>query len=351
MLVIILLCPACTKDMPTVQNMITEQQNEEYQNNDKKPIEIIISHNQNINTPEDIAAHAMQVKLQERLGNQAKVILYADYQMGSAREQVEAMQLDRIHITIQPASVVSSFVEDMKVFTLPYVFSSNVEEVKAVLEGAFEQEALERIGMDANIPDFTGLGLWFGGYKLFTYHGDDNKHIQSPADFQGLSIAVPPASVLKAQYQHWGAETMEVEFIALYSTLAQRIADGSEGSVSQIVSNHIHEVQHNVVQAYHSAEVYVILANTAWFSSLPANMQTAIMEAEQYGKKVLYETLTNKEAAYIDTIRQTKGMRYEVLDEKEQDMFRTSVQSLYKEQLAGSAWQIDYVERLQKCFM
>ena len=129
----------------------------------------------------------------------------------------------------------------------------------------------------------------------------------------------------------------------LYSTLAQHIADGSEGSASQIVSNHIQEVQHNVVQAYHSPEIYVILTNAEWYSSLPAKIQTAIMEAEQHGKEVLYDILPQKEAEYIERIRQTEGMRYEVLSEAEQAVFRASVQALYTEQLSGSHWQIDYV--------
>ena len=62
-LAVVVVCPACAKDLPTVQNIINEQQERTLE-----PLEIIISHNQNVNTPEDIAAHAMQSKLQELLG-------------------------------------------------------------------------------------------------------------------------------------------------------------------------------------------------------------------------------------------------------------------------------------------
>ena len=314
-----------------------------------EPLEIIISHNQNVNTPEDIAAHAMQSKLQELLGQQGTVKVYADYQMGSAREQIEAMQLGRIHITIQSASIAASFVDDMKVFLLPYLFSSNIDEVKMILDSSLEKEALERIDIAENTT-VSGLGLWFGGYKLFTFHGEDYKNIHSPADFQGLQIAVPDNALLEAQYQHWGAETVIMDSAALYSTLAQRIADGSEATVSQIVGNYLYEVQHNIVQAYHSPEIYVVLADTAWFTSLPLEIQTAVLEAEQYGKEKLYAALAAQEPIYLETISQTKGMRYDVLDDKEQEAFRTSVQTLYVEQLAGSAWQIEYVERVKEYF-
>ena len=344
-LAVVVVCPACAKDLPTVQNIINEQQERTLE-----PLEIIISHNQNVNTPEDIAAHAMQSKLQELLGQQGTVKVYADYQMGNAREQIEAMQLGRIHITIQPVSIAASFADDMKVFLLPYLFSSNADEVKTILDSSLEKDALERIGMAENTTGVSGLGLWFGGYKLFTHHGEDHKGIYSPADFQGLQIAVPDNALLEAQYRHWGAKTIAMDSAALYSTLAQRIADGSEATVSQIAGNYLYEVQHNIVQAYHSPEVYVILTNTDWFMSLPSDVQTAIIEAEQYGKEKLYEALAMQEPIYLETIKQTKGMRYDVLDEKEQTAFRTAVLSLYVEQLAGNAWQLEYVERMKEYF-
>lgn len=359
-LAVMLLCTACDTGMPAVQN-IGETQKEENQDENQNesttqkteaadPIEIIISHSQNQNTPEDIAAKAMQTRLQELLGDKAEVILYADYQLGSAKEQLEAMQLGRVHITIQPASVMSQYVDDMKVFTLPYLFSANQEDVIEVLNGPLEQEALERISMESGEPDFIGLGLWFGGYKYFTFHGDESKTIHSPADFQGLHIAVPDASLIKAQYQHWGAIPEPTDTIALYSTLEQHLADGTEATAQQIASNYLYEVQHNVVRACHSAEIYVVAANAQWFAALPAEVQNAVTEAEAYGREILNETLPEKESSYIDTIRQAEGVRYDILDEKEIAIFQASVLPIYTEQLAGSPWQIAYAERIRKCF-
>ena len=344
-LAVVVVCPACAKDLPTVQNIINEQQERTLE-----PLEIIISHNQNVNTPEDIAAHAMQSKLQELLGQQGTVKVYADYQMGNAREQIEAMQLGRIHITIQPVSIAASFADDMKVFLLPYLFSSNADEVKTILDSSLAKDALERIGMAENTTGVSGLGLWFGGYKLFTHHGEDHKGIYSPADFQGLQIAVPDNALLEAQYRHWGAKTIAMDSAALYSTLAQRIADGSEATASQIACNYLYEIQHHIVQAYHSPEVYVILTNTDWFMSLPSDVQTAIIEAEQYGKEKLYEALSIQEPIYLETIKQIDGVRYYMLDADEQNTFRASVRSLYTEQLAGNAWQTEYVERMKEYF-
>ena len=104
------------------------------------------------------------------------------------------------------------------------------------------------------------------------------------------------------------------------------------------------------MQAYHSPEIYVVLADTAWFTSLPMEIQTGIIEAEQYGKEKLYEVLAIQEPLYLETIRQIDGVQYYMLDEDAQHIFRASVQSLYTEQLAGNVWQTEYVERLKEYF-
>jgi len=344
----VLLLSGCHTELPAVQNI--NKDIAASQSTTPAAIEIVLSHSRSIGSPEDRAACAMRDKLQELLDEQAEVMLYADYQLGSAQEQLEAVQLGRVHITIQPVSAVSRYADDLKVFALPYLFSANEKEVIDVLDGPLAQEALDRIGMEQGEPAFKGLGLWFGGYKLFTFHGDENKHIHSPADFQGLTIATPDTPLLKAQYQHWGAEPIPIDAIALYSTLAQHIADGSEATVSQIAESYLYEVQHNIVQAYHSAEIYTVVVNRQWYEAQPADVQNAIIEAEAYGKEQLYQALDEQEAAYIDIIRQVEGMRYEELDENAIKHFKASTEPIYTEQLAGSPWQMDYVERIQKCF-
>ena len=349
--IVILLCiliavcsTACSHELPALQNIA------EGQSTTPESIEIVISHSQALDTPEDIAARAMQTKLQELLGEAADVIVYADYQLGSAEEQLEALQLGRVHITIQSVSHVSKYADDLKVLTLPYLFPQDTQAVIELLDGAMGQEVLDRVDMECGEPAFKGLGLWFGGYKLFTFHGEQYKHIQSPADFRGLHIAVPDASLVKAQYRHWGVEPVPADSVALYSILAQQIADGSEATLAQIATNYLHEVQHNIVQAHHSAEVYTVLANAQWFSALPDDTQQAVLEAEAYGRKMMYRALAEKEPVYREQICQTEGMRFEVLNEKEIQIFKAATWPIYTEQLAGSPWQTDYVARIQKCF-
>lgn len=342
-------CVGCQTSLPMVQPSTEPQVSA------SQVPEIILSHSSVEGTPEDIAAKAIKVKLQELLGDDAKVILYVDNQLGNAQEQLEALLLGRVHITIQPTTALSQYVDDLKVFSLPYLFSNTKEDALAVLNGSLETEVLERIAFaDAKIPSggssFTGLGLWFGGYKLFTFYDEAGCILHSPANFCDRVMAVPNMPLLEAQYQRWGGKTIVADDAALYSTLAQHLADGAEATPQQIVSRSLHEVQHMVVQTYHSVEVYAVVANAAWYHALPSDVQRAVIEAQQYGNAVLDNMLEQETPRYLETISRTDGMCFYTLSEKEQAIFRQSVEQLYEEQLAGSLWQIGFVNRIRALY-
>ncbi|MBQ5858608.1 MAG: TRAP transporter substrate-binding protein, partial [Peptococcaceae bacterium] len=193
----------------------------------------------------------------------------------------------------------------------------------------------------------NGLGIWYGGYKLFTTNGLE---IHSPADFQGLSMRVLPSPVLTAQYENWGAEAVPASYSELYSVLEEGIAHGQENPVQTIALNRYQDVQSQMVQGYHGVMHYVLLTNTAWFESLPENMKEAIIEAEEYGRKEARKAYAAQEADYIATLESAEGVHYYELTPEEIEVFKASVQPVYESQTAGSQWQMDYVKRLQEAF-
>jgi C4-dicarboxylate-binding protein DctP len=254
------------------------------------------------------------------------------------------VQLGEIHLTLQPAAVVSQIADDVKVLDLPYLMPvDNEKQIYEVLDGELGEELLSRI----DGTGINGLGIWYGGYKLFTTNGPE---IHSPADFQGLSMRVLPSSVLTAQYENWGAEAVPASYSELYSVLEEGIAHGQENPVQTIALNRYQDVQSQMVQGYHGVMHYVLLTNTAWFESLPENMKEAIIEAEEYGRKEARKAYAAQEADYIATLESAEGVHYYELTPEEIEVFKASVQPVYESQTAGSQWQMDYVKRLQEAF-
>ena len=310
----------------------------------EEAISIVFCHNQPVGSPEDVGAQAMVKKLKKELGDRVIVELYPAQQMYDMNTQIEKVQLGEIHLTLQPTAAVSQIAEDVKVLDLPYLMPIDNEKlICEVLDGELGQELMNRIGGNG----VHGLGLWYGGYKLFTTNGPE---IHSPADFQGLSMRILDSPVLAAQYENWGAEAVPATYSELYSVLEDGVAHGQENPVQTIALNRYQDVQSQMVQSYHGVMHYVLLTNAEWFSGLPEHVQEAVIEAEEYGRKEARKAYAKQEADYIAALESAEGVHYYELTPEEISVFQASVQPVYDSQTAGSQWQIDYVKRLQEAF-
>lgn len=310
----------------------------------EEAISIVFCHNQPVGSPEDVGAQAMVEKLKKELGDRVIVELYPAQQMYDMNTQIEKVQLGEIHLTLQPTAAVSQIAEDVKVLDLPYLMPIDNEKlICEVLDGELGQELMNRIGGNG----VHGLGLWYGGYKLFTTNGPE---IHSPADFQGLSMRILDSPVLAAQYENWGAEAVPATYSELYSVLEDGVAHGQENPVQTIALNRYQDVQSQMVQSYHGVMHYVLLTNAEWFSGLPEHVQEAVIEAEEYGRKEARKAYAKQEADYIAALESAEGVHYYELTPEEISVFQASVQPVYDSQTAGSQWQIDYVKRLQEAF-
>ena len=310
----------------------------------EEAISIVFCHNQPVGSPEDVGAQAMVEKLKKELGDRVIVELYPAQQMYDMDTQIEKVQLGEIHLTLQPTAAVSQIAEDVKVLDLPYLMPIDNEKlICEVLDGELGQELMNRIGGNG----VHGLGLWYGGYKLFTTNGPE---IHSPADFQGLSMRILDSPVLAAQYENWGAEAVPATYSELYSVLEDGVAHGQENPVQTIALNRYQDVQSQMVQSYHGVMHYVLLTNAEWFSGLPEHVQEAVIEAEEYGRKEARKAYAKQEADYIAALESAEGVHYYELTPEEISVFQASVQPVYDSQTAGSQWQIDYVKRLQEAF-
>lgn len=304
-------------------------------------INIVFTHNQPVNTPEDIGANAMKAKLEELLGDRVHIELYPAQQYGNLREQAEATQMGEINITMQPISTITPFVDDIKVIDFPYILPADREQIYTVLDGEVGREALDRLAQSG----FKGLGFWFEGYKLFT---TNDKEIHSPADFKGLRIRVMESPLLIAQYENWGATAVPIAYNELYTSLEQGVVNGQENPIQTIESNKYYEVQNTIIQSYHGTMTYLLIANAEWFNGLPEDVQAAIIEAEQYGREESRKAYKEMEQQYLQTVKDS-GVKYYELTPEEIAVFKESVTPVYESQ-ATTEWQKEYVTKLVAAF-
>ena len=76
----------------------------------------------------------MAEKLAEKSGGKMRIDIYPSGQLGAERELIELLQIGSLAMTKVSTSPMESFVPEMKIFSIPYVFR-NEEHLWKVLNG------------------------------------------------------------------------------------------------------------------------------------------------------------------------------------------------------------------------
>lgn len=284
---------------------------------------ITFSHNQPIDSPENVGAVKFKEIVEEKSDGAVTVDVYPASQLGSLREQVESTQLGEIDITMQPSAVITPFVEDVKIVDLPYLWPTDANQMYEVLDSEVGEEILGKLESGG----FTGLGFWPGGYKLMT---TKDTPIKSPEDLSGLTMRVMESPLLIEQYKTWGANAIPVPYAEVYNSLQQGIVDGQENPLQTIFLNNYHEVQNNIIETYHGTMTYLLTANQGWFKELDGDTQELILEAEEEGRKAARENLEKTEDDYRQKITDS-GVDYYQLSEEEIENFRKASEPFHEE--------------------
>ncbi len=259
--------------------------------------------------------------VEEKSGGQIKVDVYPNQQLGSMRDQTEMTQMGSIQMSITPVSTVGSFVDDLQILELPFLF--NDEDVMwDVLDRNVGQDVLDT----TKGSGLKGLGLWAGGFKQIT---SNKKPIESPEDMKGLDIRVIPSESLINQYKAWGANPTPIDFAELYTSLQQGVVDAEENPLVTILSQKFYEVQKYLTISNHAYQFHMIMANESWFDSLNENVQQLLVEAEKEAREFSKNMNQEQNAEQLQAL-EDEGIEVNELSSEAIKQFQELSTSLYK---------------------
>lgn len=101
----------------------------------------------------------------------------------------------------------------------------------------------------------------YRGFRQFT----SNQPINSPADFQGVKLRLPPVPDWISVWQPLGVAPVQVPLPGIYDALKTGSAQASEGDLTQIKSLKLNEVQKQLVITNHLVGFGMPLANACFF--------------------------------------------------------------------------------------
>ena len=246
------------------------------------PIVIRFSHVVAPDTPKGKAADFFARRAAELTGGRVRVEVFPNSLLFKDREEMEALQLGTVQMLAPSLAKFTPLgVKGFEVFDLPFIFD-NEEQLHRITQGAIGKGLLQ--GLESR--GILGLAFWDNGFKQMSA----NRPLRLPADFRGLRMRVQGSRVLEAQMRALGATAVTMDFSEVYRALRLGVVDGTENPVSNLYTQHMHEVQRYLTLSNHGYLGYAVIVNRKFWDDLPRDLrrelETALAEATRYANDI-----------------------------------------------------------------
>jgi len=271
-------------------------------------------------------------RVAELTKGRVEVQVYPSSQLGNERELVEAMQVGTIEMGASTSAVAARFVKEIEIFNLPFLFQGFPHLYK-ILDSQFGEE----INQASQKKGLRILAWWVGGSRSIYAR----KPISDLASMKGMKIRTIESPVVVATWKALGLIPTPIPFGEVYTALQQGVVDAGEGNVISYESMKFDEVAPYLSHIKYLITVQLLCIGESFFKGLPAEFQTALIQA---GKEcVRVERKANEEAEEkIIELLKTKKKTVVIPN---LDPFIAGVQPVYEQY--GKAIGMDKIKWIQ----
>ena len=263
-----------------------------------------------------IAMEAMAERVEELSDGKLKIDIYPGGILGSERESLELLQLGSLDITKVSAAALEGFVEEYKVFGLPYLFESKEHAFK-VLDGPIGQEILNK----GDNYWLSGLCFYDAGARSFYA----SVPIRKPEDLNGLKIRVMQSITSFAMVRAMGGSPTPISWGELYTALQGKVVDGAENNPPSFYLSHHYEVCNYYTLDEHTRIPDVLIISTHVLKKLSEQEKEWLYQAVKESVQVQRKEWDKSEREALEAV-QKEGV--EIIRPDKQP-FIDAVQSTY----------------------
>lgn len=249
------------------------------------------------------AMEKFKAELEAKTNGEISVEIYPNGLLGDEGPVAEAVGDGSIDMGL--GGVIDSIDPRLSVISLPFLFT-DFNDVHAVLDGPFGEELYKM----AEPRGYKIVGVLDSGFRSFT----NNVHpINTPDDFKGLKLRVPPIPVALETVKAFGALPQTVPYGETYMALQSGAVDGAEPELRDFV-----DAKWSEVQKYLSVSNYMWMANY-WFmngerfNSLSPEHQAALTETAR-DVQTWYRAQLNDTYAKLLTELAEQGVEINTVD-------------------------------------
>src|SRR5665648_38512 len=233
-----------------------------------------------------------------------EITIYPSSQLGNERDMYEGCQLGSIDMCSTSNSVMSSFMPEMAILDIPFLFDST-EQANKVIDGKLGDKIAEK----SLTQGVHTLGWMESGFRnIFSV-----RPIQTLEDLKGLKIRTMESKVQVVAIDAVGAIATPMAYGDVYTALQQHTIDAAENATANVLSNNFYEVTKNITNSQHLFTfIGISISDKAW-NKIPADLRDTFTAAVKKGciaqRQYLIDANKDAEKELVD-----KGVKFYDID-------------------------------------
>lgn len=312
--------------------------------NDDKPVTIKLTHFQPASEEHPAQAAAVQFKeyVEKETNGSVKVELYPASQLGDANQVLEGLKLGSIQMGIVHDGPVAALYPPIGVFNLPYLFNDQNE-----AWASFDSEFAKSLADDmVNQTGLRPLTLADNGIRHFT---NSKYEIKSVEDLKGMKMRIQPGKLYEEFVKALDASPSAIPWTDLPAALEQKVVDGQENGVTNILAASLYQSQKYVTLDGHIYSFHAYLINDKFLKGLTEEQQKAIIDGVNL-VKTTHREMTAEQDKNAGKILAEKGMKVTELSSEEIEKFRQVTQPAvvkWMKEEVGDKWVDGMLEEVE----
>jgi len=271
--------------------------------------------------PMTMALRYMSTEIEKRTNGEVKLDVFPNSQLGGNKEMVEGVALGTIDIAQQFAGTFSSFVPEMDILALPFLFKSEDGLFRALEgdAGKILESALEKKG-------FVPLTYFYGGSRSFI---NNVRPINKVEDLKGLKIRVIGVKTVIKAISKMGAIATPMNQSDVYSALQQGVLDGWENSPVTMYSLKLYEQSKYFSYSRHLMTPDLVALSAVTAKKMGPKNLAILKEVAREASKYERELWAEKENAMVKEMTEKGWVEFN--DIKDITPFADATKSLIEE--------------------
>jgi tripartite ATP-independent transporter DctP family solute receptor len=221
--------------------------------------------------PKHAAALAFKEHVEKATNGSIKVEIYPAGQFGKDQPTMEGLKLGSLELAVAHDGAIATVHKPIGVLGIPFLFDSHAQAWRvydsAWLKG-FSDDMVKKTGIRM-------LSVADNGVRHFT---NSLRPIQTPADMKGMKIRIQPSPVFKTMVESLGASPSAIPWGELPTALQQKVVDGQENGVTNILAASLYQHQKFATLDGHVYSIHAYMVNDRFYSGLSATERKAVDE-------------------------------------------------------------------------